>query len=258
MRLLILGESDSIGMALRDPSIAWGNRIPIEIEQQLGEAPETIHVRFYSWGAGTADYLAKVLESGPFDAVVISTTKVGFTIYSADNRVRKVFGNRVGDAFKNSVKAVDRRTLRRQPPGWKRSMNQAGHRLARKIIGQAPVTTPEAVARGYIETFATLARLEDTHVVVVLPPALPSPAARRRPKLAAAVDQFRRTMREEAVRRRFAVVDAMPLMPAPGPDRDRLFTDDVHKTPELHLLLGRVVAQAIIDGLGAGNVRSLN
>ncbi|MGE3073253.1 MAG: SGNH/GDSL hydrolase family protein [Dehalococcoidia bacterium] len=258
MRLLILGESDSIGAALKDPSIAWGNRISREIEEQVGQVPETTHVRFYSWGSGTAEYLAKILEGGPFDAVVISTTKVGFTIYSADNRVRKVFGNRVGDAFKNTVKAVDRRTLRRQPPGWKRSMNQAGHRLVRKVIGQAPVTSPEAVARGYIETFATLARLEDAHVVVVLAPALPSPAARRRPKLAAAVDHFRRAMREEAVRRRFAVVDPMPLMPAPTADRDRLFTDDVHKTPELHLLLGRAVAQAVIEGLGAGNTRSLN
>jgi hypothetical protein len=27
MRLLILGESDSIGMALREPSDAWGNSI---------------------------------------------------------------------------------------------------------------------------------------------------------------------------------------------------------------------------------------
>jgi hypothetical protein len=245
MRLLILGESDSIGMALDDPSVAWGNRVPVELGAILGETPETTHVRFYSWGSGAMPYLESVLERGPFDAVVISATKVGFTIYSADNRVRRLLGARAGDWFKARANSYDRKTRWRKPPGWKRSVNELAHKTVRTVIGQAPVTTPEAVTEGYVRAFARIARLEDAQVVVVCAPAVPSSAAKRRPNLAAAVERFRTKMRDEAARRRFDFVDPDALLPAPGPARDALFSDEVHKAPAFHAMLAREVARRL-------------
>ena len=128
MKLLILGESDSIGMALADPAQAWGHRVPVELADITGEAPEATHVRFYSWADGSLAYLETILARGPFDAVVISATKVGFTVFSADNRVRKVFGDRVGDWFKTSANTFDRNTRWRKPPGLKRNINELAHR----------------------------------------------------------------------------------------------------------------------------------
>jgi hypothetical protein len=252
MRLLILGESDSIGMALREPSDAWGNRIPLELGTMLGDPPETVHVRYYSFTPGHLDYLETILERGPFDAVVLSATKVGFTIFSADNRIRRILGNRAGDWFKEGVRTFDRRTRYRRPPGPVRTVNLTVHRAARKLIGQAADTSAKVVADGYIQAFARLARLEDTRVVVVAAPPLPGPAAKRRPKLHREVEWFRTRIREEAQRRYFAYFDAESILPPAGPERDRLFTDEVHKTPELHHLVGRAVAELVAAGERAG------
>ncbi|MEO8540529.1 MAG: hypothetical protein ABI577_12390, partial [bacterium] len=136
MRLLILGESDSIGMALADPSLAWGNRVPAEVELLLGERPETTHVRFYPWTGNSDAYFDKVLAGGPFDAIVISATKVAFTIFSADNRIRRVFGDRVGNRFREGVRTADRAT-RWGKRGVRRKLNDAAHKAARSLIGQA-------------------------------------------------------------------------------------------------------------------------
>ncbi len=246
VRLLILGESDSIGMALLNPADAWGNRIPVEIANLTGQLPETVHVRFYSWGEGTMGFLESVLERGPYDAIVISTTKVGFTIFSADNRVRKVLGNRAGDWFKAGVSSFDRHTRRRQPPGLKLRMNRLTHKAARRLIGQGPVTSAAAVADGYVQVFSRLAQLEDVHVVVVAAPPIPSDAAKRRPNLTRDVEWFRTRMRDDARRRHFAHFDTESILPPPGPDRDALFTDAVHKSPALHALVGRAVAELVV------------
>lgn len=245
MNLLILGESDSIGMALTDASQAWGHRIPIELREITGTPPETVHVRFYPWAGTSAAYLEKLLAQGPFDAVVISATKVAFTVFSADNRVRRLFGNRVGDWFKEGVKTFDRQTLWQKPPGARRSVNQAAHRAARRVIGQAPDTSARAVAESYVQAFSRLARLEDARVLVVAAPPLPSPAAKRRPKLTREVEWFRATIRDEARRRHFMHFDGESVLPPPGPERDALFIDDVHKTPALHQLMGRRIAEML-------------
>lgn len=245
MRLLILGESDSIGMALADPSQAWGHRIPVEIAEITGDSPETMHVRFYPWARNSAEYLEKVLDQRPFDAVVVSATKVAFTVYSADNRVRKVLGDRIGDWFKGSVRQFDRKTRYRKPPGLRRNLNSAIHRAARKVIGQAADTNARVVAESYVQAFSRLARLEDARIVVVAAPPLPSSAAKRRPKLADEVEWFRSAIRDECRRRHFVHFDAENVLPGPGPERDALFVDDVHKTPALHQLVGRRVAEVV-------------
>lgn len=245
MNLLILGESDSIGMALTDPSQAWGHRIPVELADITGAAPRTVHVRFYPWAGKSAEYLEAVLEQGPFDAVVVSATKVAFTVYSADNRVRKVLGDRAGDWFKGSVRQFDRQTLWRKPPGLRRNLNAAAHKAARRLIGQAADTSARVVAESYVQAFSRLARLEDARIVVVAAPPLPSPAARRRPKLRQEVEWFRSAIQEECRRRHFTHFDGESVLPAPGPDRDALFIDDVHKTPALHQILGRRLAEIL-------------
>ena len=67
-----------------------------------------------------------------------------------------------------------------------------------------------------------------------------------RPKLVNEVEWFRSTIRDEAKRRHFAHFDAEAILPPPGPERDALFTDEVHKTPELHELVGRAVAELVL------------
>lgn len=245
MRLLILGESDSLGLVMPERSMGWGNRLPVELEAILHEPIETDHVRFYGWGDGSLPLLESTLERGPFDAIVISATKGGFTIYSAYNRVRRLMGRRAGDWFRTQADNYDRKARWGKPPGFKKSVNRMAHRMVRKAIGQEPPTTVEVVTAGYSRVLARLARLEDTHVVVVPAPAIPEFATKRRPKLSKQVEQFRAAMLREAKRWRFHVLDPDSLLPPPGPERDAMFIDDVHKTPEAQALLAVAVAHAV-------------
>lgn len=248
MKILILGHSDSIGMALADPSQGWGNRLLADVEARTGVKPDSLHIRYYPWADHDGAYLEKTLAQGPFDAVVIGTTKVAFTIYAAHNRVRRVFGNRAGDWFKARVSQFDRKTLWQQEPGAKRSLNQLAHRVGRGVIGQAPDTSMEAVAESYLRTFARLARLEDTHVVISTAPPLPSDPLRRRPKLEREVERFRLAIREEAKRRSFTHFDPATLLPPPGAHRDALFIDPVHKTAALHAQMAERLASLVVAG----------
>ena len=113
------------------------------------------------------------------------------------------------------------------------------------MIGQAADTNARVVAESYVQAFSRLARLEDARIVVVAAPPLPSSAAKRRPKLAGEVEWFRNAIRDECRRRHFVHFDAENVLPGPGPERDALFVDDVHKTPALHQLVGRRVAEVV-------------
>lgn len=250
MRVLILGESDSLGLVMPDRSMGWGNVLTAQLPGFLGEAVEVEHVRFYSWGANSMAYLESILERGPFDAVVISATKGGFTIFSAHNRIRRLMGRRAGDWFQNQADAYDRSARWRKPPGIKKSVNRAAHRVTKRVIGQEPPTTWDVVAEGYTRAFSRLAMLEDAHVVVVCAPGLPGFAARRRPNLVATIEQFRTAIRNEARRRRFSFVDPESLVPAAGPERDAMFIDDIHKSVDYQALLASAVGHAIVGVLG--------
>jgi hypothetical protein len=256
VKLLILGESDSLGLAMADSSLGWGNLLTAQLPQLLGEPVEAEHVRLYTWGGSYTAYLDSVLARGPFDAVVISATKGGFTIFSAHNRVRRILGKRAGDWFQHRADGYDRRARWKKPPGLKKTVNRAAHTLVRRAIGQEAMTSMETVRDGYFEAFSRLARLEDAQVLVVLPPRFPGFTVRRRPKLVAKVEEFRNAIRSEALRRRFSVVDPEAMIPASGPERDVMFIDDLHKTAEYQALLASAVGHSIAamrgEGLPAG------
>ena len=63
-------------------------------------------------------YLESLLARGPFDAVVISATKGGFTTFSTHQRVRRLGGRRAADVFLRAATAFDARTRWGKGRGW--------------------------------------------------------------------------------------------------------------------------------------------
>ena len=247
MRLLILGESGSKGLALPDPSKSWGNRLPDVISQGIGEPVDTVHIRYYPWGKGYVDYLERTLEQGPFDVVILSITKVGFSMYTADNRIRQVFGDRVGDWFKDRIKQADQKTLWYRDDGFVRKMNQRVHAVGAKVIGQAPGNSMETVAAGFITTMTRLARLEDTQVVVLNSAKVSNAFADKRPKLRAITAEYRALMRAEANKRRFDVVEREEVLERFGGDtEDNFIADGLHRGDETQPALAEALAAPII------------
>lgn len=247
MRLLILGESGSKGLALPDPSRSWGNRLPDVIADGIGEPVDTVHIRYYPWGKGYQPYLERTLEQGPFDVVILSITKVGFSMYTADNRIRQVFGDRVGDWFKDRIKQADQKTLWYRDDGVIRRVNQKVHAVGAKVIGQAPGNSMQTVAAGYISTMTRLARLEDTQVVILNSAKVSNAFANKRPKLRALTAEYRALIRAEATRRHFDVVEREDVLEQFGGETEENFIQDgLHRGDETQPALAEALAAPII------------
>ena len=249
MRILLLGESGSMGAALADPATAWGNSVPVELEQLTGERPDFVHVRYFIWAKGSEAYLEQYLAEGPFDVVILSQTKFGFTVWSADNRVRKVLGNRVGDWFKRSADGFDSKTRVQGDEGLKRKVNRVAHRSVRKVVGQAPTLSAKALTDAYLRVLARLARLEDTQVIVLASSDVSKALARLHPEVVGQTAAFREAIRADCVRRSFDWVDRVALMNEAGGDAEKLFVDGLHKGEEVH----RRIATALVEKIAERN-----
>jgi len=235
MKLLILGESGSMGTGLPDPEVAWGRALQRGLAERDGVTPEVVHVRLYTWTAGWEDYLERAIAKGPFDVVILSPTKFAFSVYSADNRVRQVFGQRVGDWFKRSADAFDAQTRVQDDEGLRRKANRVAHRSVRKVVGQAPISTVEVITGTYLKAMARLAQLEDAQVIVL---GNTNPSERmleRHPEVHARTVQFRNAMKAEAARRRFDWLERDGMWREEDGDRESvMFSDGLHKTAQIH------------------------
>jgi hypothetical protein len=242
MKLLILGESDSHGFGLDDPSRAWGNLLPVELARESGVEVEATHLAYYAHTATSLAYLERVLAKGPFDVVVLSVTSIGFTLLSVDHRMGRLFGPRIGEFFKSGVDTFDSTTRRKGDQGWLKKTNRAAHALARKAIGQEPMASYDFVLENYKQIIARLARLEDTEVVLLGPTDHAGRLAQRARKTQPQVETFRAVVRAEAERRRLTWIDRQKMSEM-FPDRDAEFVDGLHKGPGFHgLIVSAVVA----------------
>ena len=250
MRILILGESGSNGAGIPDPSVAWGNRLGSDVAAATGIEPDVVHERFFIWHKGADDYLEQLLERGPFDIVVLSQAKYGFTVWSVDNRIRKVLGNRIGDWFKESVATFDAATRKPGDEGLRRKLNRVAHRSVRKVVGQAPTMSAKDLTARYLKVMARLARLEDTQVIVLGSSDVSAVLARMHPQVVAQTAAFREAIRKDCERRRFGHVDRVALMREASTDHESLFTDGLHKGEEVHRRIALALASEIARHAG--------
>lgn len=238
---MILGSSGSAGSGLTEGE-SWAHIVERELAVLLGEAPTVVHTRFYTWTADWEEYLEKTLAKGPFDAVVLSPTKFGFSVYAADNRIRRLLGKRAGDWFKRSADTFDARTSIRTSKGRQGKVNRAVHKAVRRLVGQEPLSDVATITRTYIHTMSRLAQLEDVQVIVISNTAPSTVLARRRPRLAAQVSAFQEALRREAGRRRFAWIERQDLWNSEDGDRDQMYSDGLHSNAEVH----RRIAAAVL------------
>lgn len=250
MKLLILGESDSHGYRLENNELGWGHRLPGDIERQLGIEVESTHLGFYAHTGTAVAYLDRVLAKGPLDAVVFSVTTIGFTLLSVDQKLRRMFGPRVGDWFKSRIDAFDDTGSRGREKTLLQKANRAAHIAARKAIGQEAMATYQVVLENHKQILARLARLEDTEVIVLGPTNHGGGLARRVRKTQPQVDTFRAIVRAEAERRRFTWIDRQKLSEM-FPDRDAEFVDGLHKGPEFHARIADAVVQVMAKSMPA-------
>jgi hypothetical protein len=246
MKLLILGESDSKGGGLEDPSLAWGELIPVELERRFGIPVECTHVRFYAHSPNCLSYLEAVLDQGPFDVVLFSLTTIGFTFISVENRVRRLLGRRAGDWVKKRMATFDGKARQPGKHPVRLKVRFGMHEFAHKFIGQEGAASYSTVLKNHRRIVARLARLEDTDILLLGPTNHGGVLAEWTRKLQPSVDAFRGAMREEAENRRFLWLDRQELS-LQSADRDAEFTDGVHKGIGFH----RRIAETAVDMLGA-------
>ena len=231
MRILILGASDSEGTLLANFSEAWRERLRIELPALIGEPVEVIHKRFYVHLPGIEQYLERCIAESDPHLVILGATGYAFSTPSVGNRLRRLFGKRVGDWFEQRFSSFDNATAGGQG-GWRERANDAAHAVAGRVIGREPLSTYEEVFARYRRTIERIARIESADAVVLGTTYGGPDIEKRVPGIRALVDRYNRELRAITEAHHFAFLDRQALISALPVNTAR--PDQMHTGEEVH------------------------
>ncbi len=167
MRVLVLGDSTTLGKGIKDQSLRWPLLLPAEVERLSGETCEVLEATFHAANDEAPAYaMEKVAEAQP-DTIVLLVTGWGFRLKTVHAKVRRRFGKRAG-RFVRWIEEKAEGTGGITVQGKRRQrLYSAGRTLAHRVIGTEALTTPQEAFTIYRNTFALLARQEGTRIITV-------------------------------------------------------------------------------------------
>ena len=253
MRLLILGASDSEGTLLANFADSWREKLRTRLPALVGEDVEVLHRRFYVHLPGVGDYLERALREDQPDFVILGATGYSFSTASAGNRLRRLFGKRVGDWCERRAAKFDRATEREIGSALER-LNFGAHWVVGHTIGRESVASYGDVMAAYTRTVERLAREEDLDAVIMGTTYNGPRVQRRLPGIHKQVDQFNGQIRQLAESRRFAFLDRQAIINALPADTVR--PDQMHTGPEIHAAYAEALIPLVAGRRGRANIRA--
>lgn len=97
MKLVVFSGSDSEGINLPDPLLAWPSLICRGLEGRSGEPVALVHRRLYVHVGDPAAFVDRVLTEHRPEYIVMACNGVSWAWRTVPTRVRKVLGKRAGD-----------------------------------------------------------------------------------------------------------------------------------------------------------------
>ncbi|MFN0094015.1 MAG: hypothetical protein ACKVVT_04470 [Dehalococcoidia bacterium] len=230
MHILVLGHSDSAGNALPEGSEPWPVLLKKGLEAGGALGSVTLSNRSY---APLADpglgRLEGYLQEQPPDLVIVSPSWFPFLIRTVKSRLRARWGKRAVELARRVELRFDDLTLGRRIGG--RRANALGRRMARRLLGTAPISSYERTMEKYDAVMRRLSRLEDVPVIVQVDL---GPASRlHTPQMTKAMGRFATDIAAMAVRYRFHPVPYDEGLSSAERDATYL-PDGIHRTPEKH------------------------
>jgi hypothetical protein len=192
-------------------------------------------------------FIERVLAQHQPDLVVLPLGTFLFTVGFTWPRIRRLFGQRVANRYRQAEEAFDTKTRPSgSPPG---RLNSSVRKTARRLLGTQPIMSRRALEEAYGRVLDTLARHEDLDVLLVAYPAERGRLVKVR-KIADERQAFLDVVTAMAAKRHFRLLDSGPLF-AGREDEDGIMTaDGFHLQGAGHEVLGEAVAGVIASGAG--------
>ncbi len=243
--MLVIGSSDTTGITLADPSLAWPNAVGTQLSKTLGEPVDVANVPVVPVGPKAVPRVEAALEKHQPDLVVFSFGAYHFIVGTVGNRVRRRYGERVYRLFRKLEVRFESKTENKDggPARW----NRAGRWIARHTIGTEPLSTREEVIRIETDIMRLLSQRENLTVVIMLAPPLAESLSRENKGANDRLDIHRDEMNAFARGLHFLIADCIPGFAAAAA-QDRLrHSDGVHKGPAGHVIQTEAIMKALLE-----------
>ena len=245
MQLLVIGSSDTTGITLADPSLAWPNAVGAQLSKLLGEPVDVANVPVVPVGPKAVPRVEAALERHQPDIVVFSFGAYHFIVGTVGNRVRRRYGERAYKLFRKLEVRFESKTENKE--GGPARLNRAGRWLARHTIGTEPLSTKEEVTRIETDIMRLLSQQEHLTVVIMLAPPLADSLSRENKGANHRLAVHRDAMNDFARGLHFLIADCVPGFEAAAA-RDRLrHSDGVHKGPAGHIIQTEAIMKALLE-----------
>ncbi len=252
LKVLVLTDSTTSGVGLADRSLRWPLRLPAEIDRLTGEVCEVTETRFDALDERAPLIAAKAAEDADPDIVLLLPGTFGFRLQSIHAKIRRKFGRRAGAVARWIEKQSEGREGIAAAGPVRKRVYSAGRTVAHRVIGTAPLCTPDELLAIYSRTFSLLARREGVRVISLhyfRPVFLGGPAAEPNPvwqsqledtALAAATLEYNKRLHAEIESRHFERVFFGDRQ-----DPGRESTGSLRLSPGRHSLFAEMVAEQI-------------
>lgn len=244
-RILVLGQSNSSGTQLADPAAAWPNVISGALPELLGSPVALTFRTFYAHIPGAGAYLDRELVRDRPDVAILILTPFAFLVPMVGPKVRRRYGDRIGDAYQWLEGRFDRATRGGSRLGS--AANRVARRTTHAILGAAPVASYDAVLEGTADALRRLAHDEQVQVVAVQGfIRLSSGTGARARERTSLVRRYLDETRSLAERLHVTYLD---LPQGTLQETDEFFLpDSTHITAEAHRAIADVILSAFKDG----------
>jgi hypothetical protein len=230
MKLVVFSGSDSEGVNLPDPLLAWPSLICQGLEGRFGEPVALVHRRLYVHVGDPAAYVDHVLTEHRPDFVIMACNGVSWAWRTVPTRIRKVLGARAGDWAEARMSWFDAGA-----PSNRLVAAGAGavHWTVRHTIPVAAhLPRGEAECR-WLALIDRLAREEDAEVLVTGTIFLRGELARAAPGVNAQITDFNAVLESRTRERHLLWFDREPLLSAMT-EEEGFLGDRVHRTATHH------------------------
>jgi lysophospholipase L1-like esterase len=245
MRLLVIGDSDTSGVTLANPSDAWPIRVGALLSPLIGQPLEVANLSLVPVGPKAVPRVEAALEKHQPDLVVFTFGSYHFGVSTVGNRVRRRYGARAYRLFRRLEVRFESKTASRS--GRKAGANRTGRWLARRIIGAEPLSTKDEVTGIQLEIMRILSQREHLTVVIMVAPPVEDSLSRDNNNANAVLEEHRERMNAAGRALHFIIADPVHAFAEARANAPTHHSDGVHRGPEGHRIQTEVIMKAFLE-----------
>lgn len=243
-QLLVLGTSGTAGTGLGPDGHTWAELVREGLAANEGEVELTLR-RFYVHIGNPFEFLERELARIQPDYIALQCTAYPATQKTVAHRVNRLLGKRLADWTEARVLTVDKATRRKGPV--RHRVNRAGHIVARRVVGTAPMVPYRSLVDGYLKAIDRVARVESAQVVVIGTGAASPGHQRNNREVDQIKERFDGELSAAAKRKHLAWVSSAEATRDAGAPED-VFVDMLHKGQGWHDAVAARVLAAFLRG----------